>query len=85
MASQDIPYEDEVIQQGEDDPSKVDGHNAADDNATSQPSTASDHSDHSSRDSSSDEVAKMERTVAAMQAKLKSIGKQKKTTKAGPC
>ena len=66
MASQqEIPYEDEVIPQAED-PAVQDGgqSSAAEDNATSQPSTDSDPSN----DDFSDEVAKMERTIANMKA-----------------
>ena len=73
MASQNIPYEDEITEQGSE------GHStAADDNETPQPSTTA--SEQSSADSS-DEVAKMEKSIAAMKAQLKSLGKQKKRRK----
>ena len=59
MASQDIPSEDEITEQGENNITESEGHSsAAEANVTPQPSTTA--SDQSSADSSN-EVAKMEK------------------------
>ena len=78
-----IPYEDEVTPHDGDvdkNGANKDGDHSSDENDATplQPSTDTEHSEQNSNDDSSDEVAKMERTVAAMKAKLKSLGKQKK-------
>ena len=90
MASQEIPYEDEVTPHEEfvdKNGANKDGGPSSDDNdaTTLQPPTDdSEHSERISDDDSSDEVAKMERTVAEMKAKLKSLGKQKKKRRSRP-
>ena len=75
-----IPFEDEVTPPPGDEVSPGET-NDGDHNTDDNPSTVS---EHTSNDDSSDEVAKMERTVAAMKAKLKSLGKQKKRRKRPP-
>ena len=89
MASQQIPYEDELTPRGDDNTHSAaentnkDGGLSTDDGdqdgenqqTTPQPSTA---------EESSDEFTKMQRNVAIMQEKLKRLGKQKKRKRRPP-